>query len=335
MYYSLDDALTYNPILLMAISARGGGKSWSGKDKVFTRFLRTGEQFVWVRRYKTELEEALLNGGFTRDIAQDEKYKDVEIKTDSKFCYINGKIAGEFIALSQAAKYKSRSFANTWCVVFDEFIIDTNKNTRMHYIGKNEPELLEDLLNTVFRMRPVRCICLANAITFNNPYFIHYNIRPFKQRFYWDKRRRVLVEMWNGAEYNEADNKSDIATLTSGTRYGDYALNNKFLLDTDTFIEKRTPSAKFMCGVHTASGDIGFWRDSHTGIIYTSFAVDSGCAYRMFTLERDDHNLNTTFLHTFTNTPLVTVAEAWRYGLLRFDDTRVKSRAFDVLAYLV
>ena len=65
MYYSLDDALTYNPILLMAISARGGGKSWSGKDKVFTRFLRTGEQFVWVRRYKTELEEALLNGGFT------------------------------------------------------------------------------------------------------------------------------------------------------------------------------------------------------------------------------------------------------------------------------
>lgn len=334
MYYSSNEAQSYNPILQLTIGVRGGGKTYDWKKRCFKRFLKDGKQFVWVRRYRTELDEALANNGFLRDIATDSEFEGVELKTDGKFCYINNKIAGEFIALSQAQKYKSRSFADTWVVVFDEFIIST-KNTRLSYIGQSEPELFEDLLNTIFRMRPVRAVCIANAITFNNPYFIHYDVRPFKSRFYWQRARRVLVEMWNGEEYNEAVEQSDIAVLTRGTRYADYALNNKFLLDTDTFIEKRTPNARFLCGVHTATSNIGFWYDSKVGKVYTSFAIDKNARHKIYALEKDDHSIDTTFLKYYKETQLATVCEAWKYGLLRFDDTRVKAQAYDVLAYIL
>lgn len=334
MYYSGNEAQSYNPILQMTVGSRGGGKTYDWKGRALVRFLKDGSQFVWVRRYRTELDEMLANDGFLKDIRSDERFKDAELKTDSKFCYVNGKIAGEFIALSQAQKYKSRSFANTWLVVFDEFIIST-KNTKLHYIGKSEPELFEDLLNTIFRMRPIRAVLLANSITFNNPYFLHYDVRPFNGRFYWQKSRRVLVEMWNGKEYREAVDRSDIATLTRGTRYSAYALDNEFYLDNDTFVEKRTNAARFLCGVHTASGNIGFWYDSKAGKVYTSFAIDKSAKHRIYTFEKDDHTIDTTFLRTYRDTQLATVCEAWQYGLLRFDDTRVKSQAYEVLAYIL
>lgn len=334
MFYSGNEAQSYNPILQMTVGSRGGGKTYDWKGRPLVRFLKDGSQFVWVRRYRTELDEMLANDGFLKDIRNDERFKDVELKTDNKFCYVNGKIAGEFIALSQAQKYKSRSFANTWLVVFDEFIIST-KNTKLHYIGKSEPELFEDLLNTVLRMRPIRAVLLANSITFNNPYFLHYDVRPFKGRFYWQKSRRVLVEMWNGKEYREAVDRSDIATLTRGTRYSAYALDNEFYLDNDTFVEKRTNAARFLCGVHTANGNIGFWYDSKAGKVYTSFAIDKSAKHRIYTFEKDDHTIDTTFLRTYRDTQLATVCEAWQYGLLRFDDTRVKSQAYEVLAYIL
>ncbi len=334
IYYSSNEAQSYNPILQMTVGSRGGGKTYDWKGRPLVRFLKDGSQFVWVRRYRTELDEMLANDGFLKDIRNDERFKDVELKTDSKFCYVNGKIAGEFIALSQAQKYKSRSFANTWLVVFDEFIIST-KNTKLHYIGKSEPELFEDLLNTIFRMRPIRAVLLANSITFNNPYFLHYDVRPFNGRFYWQKSRRVLVEMWNGKEYREAVDRSDIATLTRDTRYSAYALDNEFYLDNDTFVEKRTNAARFLCGVHTANGNIGFWFDSKAGKVYTSFAIDKSAKHRIYTFEKDDHTIDTTFLRTYRDTQLATVCEAWQYGLLRFDDTRVKSQAYEVLAYIL
>lgn len=335
MYYTADKALSYKPILTMTCGARGYGKTYHWKARSIARYLKTGETFIWVRRYATELQMAVENDGFLKDIRDDERFKDHDLKSDSKFVYVDGKIAGEFIALSGAQKYKSRSFANTWVVVFDEFLIDTETHKNMHYLSTREPELLEDLLNTVFRMRPVLCVCLANAVTFNNPYFMHYNVRPFTSDFSWDKKRRVLVEIREDAEYTEAVNKSDIATLTRGTSYGDYALNNKFLLDNNSFVEKRSTTAHFLCGVHMSSGDVGFWYDSNTGLVYTSFAVDKGRPYLMYTLEKDNHDVDYIFLSSALDTPLGAVVDAWKLGLLRFDDTRVKARAFNVLAYFI
>lgn len=335
MYYTADKALSYNPIMIMTCGARGYGKTYDWKVRPCLRFLKTGERFVWVRRYDSELQMAIDGDGFLKDIRDDPRLKGHELKSDSKFVYIDGKIAGEFIALSGATKYKSRSFANTWVVIFDEFIIDNSTYKNVRYLSQKEPELLVDLLNTIFRMRPVLCVCLANAVTFNNPYFMYYDIRPFTSDFYFDRKRRILVEIREDAEYTAAVNQSDIATLTRGTAYGDYAMNNKFLLDTNAFVEKRTASAHFLCGVHVSQGDVGFWYDTNTGLVYTSFAVDRGRPYLMFTLEKDNHDVNFLFLSSALNTPLATVIEAWKFGLLRFDDTRVKARAFGVLAYFI
>lgn len=334
-YYDGGRALSYNAILTFTVSVRGNGKTYFWKGFCLDRFIKNGETFVWVRRYADELDEAVSNDGFLKDIRSDARYKGHELKSDGKFVYVDGNVAGEFVALTRSQKYKSRSFADVGTVVFDEFILDTSTNRRQHYISQREPELFVDLLNTIFRSRPVRAICLANAISFNNPYFIYYGVKPTQNRFTWQKARRLLVELYTPDDFIEEASKTDIGLLTNGTNYGAYALHNKFLLDSDTFIEKRSKNAHFICGVHTSTGDIGFWYDRREGLVYTSFQTDSGRPYLMYTLERDDHTTNMLFIKNALNTPLSVVVDAWKYGLLRFDDTRVKARAFGVLAYFV
>ena len=57
MYYSFDKLFSINGWLIaMIIGGRGVGKTFNAKVAVLKRFLKTGEQFIFLRRYKTELD---------------------------------------------------------------------------------------------------------------------------------------------------------------------------------------------------------------------------------------------------------------------------------------
>ena len=55
MYYNIDSALSYNALFTMIMGGRGIGKTYSAKKRAIKNFLAKGEQFVYLRRYKTEL----------------------------------------------------------------------------------------------------------------------------------------------------------------------------------------------------------------------------------------------------------------------------------------
>ena len=57
MYWDIKRALSYNCLFNFIIGARGVGKTYGCKEFVIKRFLREGEQFVYVRRYKDELKK--------------------------------------------------------------------------------------------------------------------------------------------------------------------------------------------------------------------------------------------------------------------------------------
>ena len=49
--------------------------------------------------------------------------------------------------------------------------------------------------------------------------------------------------------------------LVAGTSYEDYAINNKFILDNDNFIEKRSNTSKFSFSFIYKGNIFGVWVD--------------------------------------------------------------------------
>ena len=61
IYYDISDTLTHNALYNFIIGERGCGKTYSSKKFAIRRFLKTGEQFIYLRRYKSELSESVGN----------------------------------------------------------------------------------------------------------------------------------------------------------------------------------------------------------------------------------------------------------------------------------
>ena len=59
MYYDYDKLLSRDFLIAFVISERGLGKTFGAKKAVLNRWLKSGEEFIYVRRYKTELDSSL------------------------------------------------------------------------------------------------------------------------------------------------------------------------------------------------------------------------------------------------------------------------------------
>ena len=141
MFYSYDRIRSYNAIWNFIISNRGGGKTYGFKMMAIKNFLKNGKQFIYVRRYKTELTDKTL---FFDDVKHN--FPDLEFKIHGSTMYINDKVCGYFISLSTSQQKKSVSYPNVDLIGFDEFIID---KSHMRYLA-NEVEVALDLYETDF-----------------------------------------------------------------------------------------------------------------------------------------------------------------------------------------
>ena len=77
-YYNFDKLFSYNALINIVIGERGVGKSFNAKVAVLKNFLKTGEQFIYLRRYKTELDSALVT--FWDDLQSIGFFEDHELK---------------------------------------------------------------------------------------------------------------------------------------------------------------------------------------------------------------------------------------------------------------
>lgn len=96
IFWSPQKLLSYNAFLNFVIGERGVGKSYAMKSYEITHFLKTHKQFVYLRRYKEELEKAIKNqnsGTYFNQVKNDEKFKDVELDNQNEIMYINKEIA--------------------------------------------------------------------------------------------------------------------------------------------------------------------------------------------------------------------------------------------------
>lgn len=60
IFLDFNKPLSYNALLTFIITERGLGKSYGSKKFVAKRFIKTDKQFVYIRRYKAELKQAMM-----------------------------------------------------------------------------------------------------------------------------------------------------------------------------------------------------------------------------------------------------------------------------------
>lgn len=333
MWYDKSALLSHNRLLNMVLSNRGGGKTFHFTRWAIEDFKKTGKQTVWVRRYKTELTDPekgiLVNGRFFDAVRS--YYPDDDLTIEGSTGYINGEPAIIFIALSTSRQMKSVALPFTNKIIFDEFLVTEG---RTGYL-KAEVEVFLDLFETVARLRDnVRAVLLANAISIVNPYFLYFNIKPRADKRF-TVRGQVCIEMFTDADFIEAKRKTRFGELVQNTRYGSYAIDNRWLLDSDTFIEPKPAKCEFMLGLKYNGIMYGFWMDYKRGLIFVNRQYDPS-SYWLYCLNRDDHDMNLMLIKSLSDSHKIKkIVTAFRCACLRFEDMSIKDQFYELIGLFV
>jgi predicted AAA+ superfamily ATPase len=68
-YYDFGPVLSHNAVYNFILGARGLGKTYGAKRKAIRDFINKGDQFIYLRRYSTELKSVKTT--FMADIAHE------------------------------------------------------------------------------------------------------------------------------------------------------------------------------------------------------------------------------------------------------------------------
>lgn len=331
IYFTLQKILSYNALLNFIIGERGVGKSYDSKIFVAQRFIKRKKQFVYLRRYKTELKEAMMKNGnpiFFDQIKNDKRLKNHVLSNKKDTMYIDDKLCGFAMPLSVANILKSSTYEDVDTIIFDEFIIDKGN---YHYL-QNEVIQLLDVIETVARLRDIRVIFLGNAISITNPYFTFFNLTlPYNSEIKTFKDGLIAVQYIKNLKYREIKKNTRFGKLIDGTEYGKYAIDNEFLRDSKSFIKKKTKNCKFYFILIINSKKYGVWCDYKDGLMFISNDYDPNCPV-IFSINPDDHNENTLLIRCRTSPFFKSIVEHYRLARLCFENQQIKN---NVMQYLV
>lgn len=345
MFLDVGKTLTYNSLINVIVGNRGGGKSYGAKKRGIDNFIKRGEQFGYIRRYKDDLKEPMEQ--YFKDI--EAKYPDFQFRVKAKKFYIRlrpadpeekwteNDVAGYGFELSTAANKKSISYPKITTLIFDEFLIDKGNQTYL----PDEPIKLLNLYETIARPGTdhprVVLFMLANALTVTNPYFMFWDLRmPTKQdkqgKWIWrHPTRPIIVEDVRNKAFIDAKRNTEFGQLVAGTRYADYSIENKFLLDSDTFIEKKSPKARYYFTFIYKERKYGVWADFNMGRLWVSEDIDPSFL-TVYTLTLKDHQPNTMLIKSRSkNNPFRVFVENYKLGFVYFETMNIKNITYEVI----
>lgn len=324
-YYDVNKLLSYNRFINMVVSERGLGKTYGVTKYVVNRFLKYGEQFVYVRRYKTDMGDI---DKFFDDMIKYDEFPNHDFAVNGKRFIIDGHVAGFAIPLSAQASKKSVAYPDVTTILFDEFLTMSSDSRYL----PDEPSKLLSLIESIVRRRTNwHAILLANAITVANPYFLYFDIQPNMNKEFTTNPNNpeVLIQIPRNKNYRDERMKSRWGRLVGGTPYGEFAIQNKFAEDTNDFIEQRSKDSRLICVLEYHDTAIGFWTDVQAGKIYASETIDP--LFKRIVLTTKDHKDNRLLIDNYRkNSRLNYILKAFKKGYLYFENQKVKHKALQV-----
>lgn len=265
-YYDFNSLLSKNGVYNFLVGARGLGKTYGAKKFAIKKFLKTGEQFIYLRRYDTELrgaKQALFN-----DLV--DEFPDYEFMCHGDLLKIRKidpdptkhnkwEICGYAVPLSKAQQKKSISYHKVTLIIFDEFIIERGA---VRYLF-DEARVFNDFYSTVDRYKDkTRVLFLANSISIMNPYFLEYDIKPKPDNPWIRSHKNFIIAHFPDSEaFAQGVYQTRFGSFIKGTEYAEYAVGSFFSDNSDVMIKKKSENAEYVATLITDGGAFSIWID--------------------------------------------------------------------------
>ena len=332
IYLNFDRVLSYNAFLTFLIADRGIGKTFGGKQYCIKHYIKKKKKFAWIRRYGTDLGET-----FGDSKEPNKFFKDIEVKFPThtfttendergkiKYCLMDDKIIGYGMSLKSAESLKGTQYNDVDTIILDEFLVGDGGS---RYI-KDEPMYLLSIIESIARMRKIRVILLGNATSVVNPYFEFFNVHlPYESEYQLFKNNTILVAYIKNNKYREVKKQTEFGKLIAGTKYESYAVENKFINDTNAFIKKKTAKARLFCNIILNNTMYGVWMDQMDMFISRKYNLNYNVT---ITFDYKSHNEKTLLLKS-KNVFMQNITKHYQNASLYFENQNIKHAIIDLL----
>lgn len=338
IYWDINDPKSYNALYYFIIGERGDGKTYGCKVDCIEDFIDNGHEFVYVRRFDTEMKKA--KSEFVNDII--EKYKDHEFKVDGDKLFIDGRICGYFIILSKAKLYKSVPFPKVRTIIFDEFLLKKGHHRYLY----NEVDSFLDLYETVNRtvMRELEGIphtrvwFLANAVSVTNPYFMYFDLElPITKNKIkrHSKSKDIVIQLVQSEAFRKMAERSRVGQMLGHTDFFKHAFGNEFSYDKKNFVLPLPKDKQYLFTLKAAGRPYGVWRDRETGFYHVSEKYDPSCKF-VYAMLLENHEPNTILLSGSRRNFLVkNFISVFKSGGVFYDNVNIQNIISEIMKGMV
>lgn len=320
IWYCFDDINRKDALFNMITGGRGTGKTYNAKKMCINNFINNNEEFVWIRRYQTELDELCKEDLFFADILEEFPNHNFHIAKNTCFC--DDKPMGYFIPLTCSRKYKSVPYPNVTSIVFDEFMIG-KKDAGCRYLYK-EVNVLLNLISTIGRLRDnYKVYLIGNYEIVSNPYFEYFGIYPVKgQRFV--RKGEVLLDNYKNKAFVDYAKNTRFGKLIADSKFGSFAIDNTSLEDNEDNVKPFGSKMTFIIGFIVNDIKFGIWVSEKDEIYISKKLNDNGCI-KVF-----DDVSSVCYFTKYSQLPIIqNMKKAADYGELFFEDIVIKRQFID------
>lgn len=269
MYWNPYKLLPYQRNFMFINSTRKDGKTYGTQYMFMDKFFKNGDEFVQILRTDAEIKNGAFEASFQKVCY--EQFPDYEFlfkgnemwlaerTTQDKLKPV--KIMGYALALSQAVKAKKMSFPRVKWAYMDEYMLEPEDSSQ--YVGGwKEPDKLLSLYHTIDAEEDrVKIFLLGNNTSFYNPYHLHPAFKiPYTEPGKIWKSKNVLFQHYVPSQkLQEKKSQSKFLDMIQGTEYGEYALEGKYIGDSEEFIAKRPSKSQYIFKVKLDDKLYGIW----------------------------------------------------------------------------
>jgi len=330
-FYDFNSLWSQNGVYNFLVGARGLGKTYGAKEFAIRKFLDTGDQFIYLRRYDTELRGA--KAALFNDLH--DAFPNYEFRADGDLLKIRPisvgeteykwEICGYAVALSKAQQKKSISYHRVRLIIFDEFIIEKGA---VRYLP-DEAKMFNDFYSTVDRWKDkTRVLFLANSISIMNPYFVEYDIKPDPEREWIRKFKDengffIIAHFPDSEAFAKGVYQTRFGRFIKGTEYADYAVGSFFSDNSNDLVRSKSEEAIYYASLITDFGKFSIWVDSSNML---TFYLQQKCPREEVIWVMDPAIMaENRILVEFNNPLLSTMRTAYAQGRAWFDSPQSRN----------
>ena len=338
---SLPDINGNKPEIVVCVSNRSAGKTTFFNRYLVKRFLKNGEKFGILFRYKNELADCANKffneiGGlfFTGYTMTSKPIAGGYIAELFIHCPDNRTPipCGYAFALNSADKLKkfSHLLSDVNQYIFDEFQTENNL-----YLP-DEIKKFISVHTSIARgggsqSRFARVIMLSNTVTLLNPYFVAWGISSKMTNQNFTRGNGWVLEHNFNESAATAQQNSIFNSAFQNEKYVEYSKENVYLNDSESLIERPSGNSKYIATFIIKNEKIGVFEYADAGIIYASRNIVQSCP-RVLMISNNDIDKNYLILRE--NKILIDLLRFYfSRGCFRFSDVQIKQHIINTLSY--